>query len=90
MKALVYVDATQRPLALAAVKEPAQVAAWKTIPSWAVVGMADKVITPHEQLFMGHRAHAKITEIPGASHVSMISHPTTVAHVIEEAATQAG
>ena len=82
--------ATQRPLALAAAEEPAQVAAWKTIPSWDVVGMADKVITPEEQLFMAHRANAKITEIPGASHVSMVSHPSIVAHVIEEAATREG
>jgi pimeloyl-ACP methyl ester carboxylesterase len=77
---------TQRPLGLAAGEQPTTAAAWKTIPSWDVIGMADKVITPAQQLFMAHRAHAQITEIPGASHVSMISHPWIVARVIEAAA----
>jgi pimeloyl-ACP methyl ester carboxylesterase len=82
--------AAQRPLALAAGEEPTQAAAWKTIRSWDVIGLADRAITPDEQLFMAHRANAQITEIPGASHVSMISHPDVVTRVIEQAATAAG
>jgi pimeloyl-ACP methyl ester carboxylesterase len=82
--------ASQRPLALAAGEQPSQAAAWKTIKSWDVIGLADKAITPQQQLFMAHRAHARITEIPGASHVSMISHPDAVTRVIERAATTVG
>jgi hypothetical protein len=39
---------------------------------------------------MAHRANAQITEIPDASHVSMISHLDTVTRVIELAANAAG
>jgi pimeloyl-ACP methyl ester carboxylesterase len=82
--------AAQRPLALAAGEEPTQAVAWKTIRSWDVIGLADKAITPEQQLLMAHRANAQITEIPDASHVSMISHPDAVTRVIEQAATTAG
>jgi pimeloyl-ACP methyl ester carboxylesterase len=82
--------AAQRPLALAAGEEPTQAAAWKTIRSWDVIGLADNAITPDQQLKMAHGANANITEIPDASHVSMISHPDTVTRVIEQAATATG
>ena len=36
--------ATQRPLSTTALTDVSGVPAWKTIPSWAVVGTADKVI----------------------------------------------
>ncbi|MGH3406446.1 MAG: alpha/beta fold hydrolase [Streptosporangiaceae bacterium] len=50
------------------------VAAWKTIPSWAVVGTEDRVIPPATQRSMAERAGSTITEV-AASHVSMVSHP---------------
>jgi pimeloyl-ACP methyl ester carboxylesterase len=73
--------ATQRPLATSALMAKSGVPAWKTIPSWAVIGTNDRVITPAEQQFMAHRAHAHITKIP-APHLSMISNPAVVASVI--------
>jgi len=76
---------TQRPLALAAGTEPTTATAWSTIPSWAVVGLDDKAITPDAQLSMANRAHAKITKIH-SSHVSLLSHPDVVTRVIERAA----
>jgi pimeloyl-ACP methyl ester carboxylesterase len=75
---------SQRPLPASAFGEPSGVPAWKTIPSWAVVGMADQVIPPTELTIMAERARASITEVD-AGHLSMISHPETVAHVIEQA-----
>jgi hypothetical protein len=42
--------AAQRPLALAAGDETTQAAAWKTIRSWDVIGLADDAITPDQQL----------------------------------------
>ena len=83
--ALVYA-AVQRPITEAALNEPATAAAWQTIPSWVVIGAEDKAIPPAGQRFMAHRAHARVTEIPGAPHVSMLPFPKQVAAVIEAAA----
>ena len=76
---------TQRPIALSAVSAPSGPPAWKTIPSWAVIGTADHVIPPAEQLFMAKRAHAYITQI-NAGHLSLISRPGAVTNVILRAA----
>ena len=81
----VVLAATQRPLATTAFTDPSGVPAWQTIPSWDIVGTADHIITPAEQLFMANRAHAHITEI-NAPHLSMITDPGVVASVIIQAA----
>jgi pimeloyl-ACP methyl ester carboxylesterase len=81
--------ATQRPLATNALTDPSGVPAWKTIPSWAIIGMNDRVVTPAEQLFMAHRAGSHITEVD-APHLSMISNPGVVASVIIQAARATG
>jgi pimeloyl-ACP methyl ester carboxylesterase len=57
------------------------VPAWKTIPSWAVIGTADHAIPPAELLSMARQAHAHITLAPGAPHLSMISNPGLVTGV---------
>ena len=77
--------ATQRPIAATALTEPSGPSAWTGIPSWDVIGTADHAIPPAAQEFMAARAHATVTKI-NASHLSMISHPGTVAAVIEQAA----
>jgi pimeloyl-ACP methyl ester carboxylesterase len=81
--------ATQRPLATSAITDPSGTPAWATIPSWDIIGLNDHIITPAEQLFMAHRAHAHITEI-NAPHLSMISDPGVVASVIIQAAQATG
>jgi len=58
-------------------------------PSWSLIGTADHVIPPTEQLFMSKRARAHITEI-NAGHLSLISHPGAVTHVITAAAQATG
>ncbi|TXR48888.1 alpha/beta fold hydrolase [Phyllobacterium endophyticum] len=79
--------AAQRPVTEAALTEAATAAAWKKIPSWSVYGDADKNIPPQALAWMAERAHSKDTVVvKGASHVVMLSHPDTVAKVIEEAA----
>ena len=75
---------TQRPIATIALGQPSGIPAWQTIPSWAVVGTADHAIPPALQLAMSNVAHAHINTI-NASHLSMISHPSTVADVILQA-----
>jgi pimeloyl-ACP methyl ester carboxylesterase len=79
------IAATQRPLAASALQEPSGAPAWKSIPSWAVIGTTDQVIPPAELTFMAQRAGARITRVH-AGHLSMIADPGTVAAVIERAA----
>jgi pimeloyl-ACP methyl ester carboxylesterase len=73
----------QRPLTNSALNEIAPAAeGWKTIPSWYVVGDADKVIPPPLQMMMAQRAKAHITHVQ-RSHPSMIQHPeATVAAIM--------
>src|SRR2546426_3544035 len=76
---------TQRPLTLSTGSQTSGVPAWKTIPSWYLVGTIDKAIPPFAQLFMAHRANATIVEVRG-SHLVMISHPEAVVDLINQAA----
>jgi pimeloyl-ACP methyl ester carboxylesterase len=89
--------ATQRPGSFVANVTPSGPAAWKTIPSWAVLGTDDRVIPIGTQRTMAERANATITEVAG-SHVSMVSHPeatlaaihAAVDHVLTTAGAAAG
>ena len=75
----------QRPVSLAASQEPSTEPAWKTIPSWYLIGRQDEVISPAAQRFMAKRAKAHAVEI-NSSHVSYISHPDAVTDLILRAA----
>ncbi len=80
--------ATQRPIAEAALGEPAGSPAWKTVPSWFIYGDADKNIPAAAQAFMAERAHSlKTVVVKGGSHVVMTSQPDVVSKLIVEAAT---
>jgi pimeloyl-ACP methyl ester carboxylesterase len=80
--------ATQRPIVQAALGEPAKAESWHTIPSWFVWGSLDLNIPAALHAYMAKRAGAReAVEVPGASHVVMISHPHLVAAMIERAAT---
>lgn len=81
--------ATQRPLDASAAAEPSGPPAWKTIPSWYLVGTADRVLPPAEQEFMAARMHAHTVEV-NASHLSMLSRPEQVTKLILQAAKSAG
>ncbi|GAA2556354.1 alpha/beta hydrolase [Winogradskya consettensis] len=83
------IAAGQRPITLSANTTPSVTAAWKSLPSWAVVGTEDKVIPPAVQRSMAERAGAKITEVDG-SHVSMVSQPRTTIDTILAAAAHVG
>ena len=75
------IAASQRPISLGANTTPTEAAAWKTIPSWAVVGTEDRVIPPATQRRMAERAGSTITEV-AASHVSMVTHPNATIDAI--------
>jgi pimeloyl-ACP methyl ester carboxylesterase len=82
--------AGQRPIAEAALTEPAGEPAWKTLPSWFIYGSGDRNIPAAGLAFMAERAGSKTTVvIDDASHVVMISNPQAVADVIKRAAEQA-
>jgi len=66
--------AGQRPATLSSNTTGSMTSAWKTLPSWAVVGAEDRIIPPDVQRRMAERAGATITEV-AASHVSMVSKP---------------
>jgi pimeloyl-ACP methyl ester carboxylesterase len=76
---------TQRPLAALALSETAQVAAWRSRPTWAVLPTADHCIDPGVHRFSYERMGAQITELEGCSHAAMISYPRQVAEVIRSA-----
>jgi pimeloyl-ACP methyl ester carboxylesterase len=83
--------ATQRPFAARCLtdKTPAAVG-WKTIPSWFVIGDADKVIPPDILTKFATRAKSKIYHVPGGDHPSMIGHPEVTVAAIEDAAKTVG
>jgi pimeloyl-ACP methyl ester carboxylesterase len=74
----------QRPFA-AIFEDRAQAAAWKRLPSWAVVATSDNAIHPDAERHMARRAGAEIVEVD-ASHSIALSQPTAVADLIENAA----
>jgi pimeloyl-ACP methyl ester carboxylesterase len=82
--------ASQRPLAFSALSESfTGTPAWKTTPSWDVIGTADKLLPPAEQQIMAERAGAHIVKID-APHLSMVADPGAVAGVVMRAAQATG
>jgi pimeloyl-ACP methyl ester carboxylesterase len=73
----------QRPFA-AIFEDRAQAAAWKTLPSWAVVATADNAIHPDAERHMARRAGAETIEVD-ASHSIALSQPDAVADLIQTA-----
>jgi hypothetical protein len=69
--------AAQRPAALAQFSEPSGPPAWKTIPSWSLIGTLDHVIPRALQEEMSSRAGADITRVR-AGHLTPITRPADV------------
>jgi pimeloyl-ACP methyl ester carboxylesterase len=64
--------------------QPTGVPAWKSIPSWAVVGTIDNAIPPAELIAMAKAAGARITKVH-AGHLSMVADPGVITSVILQA-----
>jgi len=77
--------AALRPWSGAAIGAASGPPAWKSIPSWYLLGTEDKAIPPATQRFMAERAKSTIEEVP-ASHAPMVSQPDVVAKLIMTAA----
>jgi pimeloyl-ACP methyl ester carboxylesterase len=78
--------AAQRPVALSVLTEPSGVPAWRTIPSWYQIAGADNAIGTKVERIMARRIKATTSEVAGASHVVMMSHPEATTRVILAAA----
>ena len=78
---------TQGRLAGKAFGQTVALAAWKTKPSWFIITSDDRVVSAELQAAEAKRMSAKTTTLLGSSHMSLLSHPTEVASVIEDAAT---
>jgi pimeloyl-ACP methyl ester carboxylesterase len=84
---------TQRPVTEAALAEglPADVPAWRQLPSWFVFGDQDRNIPAAAQRFMADRAGSKGTrEVAGASHAISVGAPDQVTATILDAVGAAG
>ncbi|WP_250036447.1 alpha/beta fold hydrolase [Paractinoplanes maris] len=79
----------QRPITLSANAGPSVAAAWRTLPSWAVVGTDDLVIPAETQRSMAERAGSKVFDV-AASHLSLVSHPEVTVEAILAAAAHLG
>jgi pimeloyl-ACP methyl ester carboxylesterase len=76
---------TQGHLAGNAFGQTVAVAAWKTKPSWFLITSDDRVVSAELQAAEAKRMSAKTTTLPGSSHMSLLSHPSDVALIIEDA-----
>jgi pimeloyl-ACP methyl ester carboxylesterase len=71
----------QRPFTEAAFGAPSGPVAWRSVPSWYLLGTEDRAIPSETQRYMAERAKASIVDIP-ASHASMVSQPDAVTELI--------
>jgi len=81
-KAVVY--ATQGPINGAALGGTLSEAAWKSRPTYYLIGDQDRAIPPAEQERMADRMNATVAHVD-SSHVPMLSHPKVVADFILQA-----
>lgn len=80
----------QGPLQAKCLDDKVTAAAWKTKPSWWIYGDQDQIIPPALQQAEAKQLGARITSIPGASHLAIITHADAVAQTILDAATSTG
>lgn len=82
-KDMVY--ATQRPGAFGGLADTSGTPAWRTIPSWFLIGTGDRIIPPNVQRAMAKRAGSKVTEFD-QGHLGLMTDSRTTTRVIELAA----
>jgi pimeloyl-ACP methyl ester carboxylesterase len=80
--------AVQQPFHKALLAGKTQHAAWRSKPSFYAVSMEDRTINPDLQRFMAKRMGATTIEVK-SSHLSLISHPDEITHLILQAAGHA-
>jgi len=83
-KQTALLGAVQRPATINQYFEPSGPPAWKSIPTWALLGTDDQVIPIAQQRAMATNAGAKITTVD-TGHLSLVIRPDAVTKVIEAA-----
>ena len=78
-------DINQHPIALRCLAEPVTEPAWKQKPSWFLLAMKDRMISPGTQRFMAERIGARVHSFD-VDHTPLASAPEAVARIIFEAA----
>lgn len=78
--------ATQRPLAVACIKEKVARPAWRLKPAWYLIAAEDRMINPETQRFMAARMGARI-RFEQVDHTPMATAPRPVIEVILDAVT---
>lgn len=81
-------SATQRPIALACIREKSPRPAWRTKPSWYLVAQDDRMINPDTQLYLARRMNAR-TRVEKLDHAPLVSAPEFVLEMILDAASGA-
>jgi len=87
-KEIAILTATQVPVNVAAMKGKVTTPAWKSKPSWYIIGANDRAISPELEAAQAKRIGATTTTVP-SSHVIMLAQPSKVADVIVDAASKA-
>lgn len=77
--------AVQRPLSATAFGDSVTAAAWRSLPSWALISTQDRGIPAELQRFQAERAGSHTVEVR-SSHLPLHSHPDAVAGLIRSAA----
>jgi pimeloyl-ACP methyl ester carboxylesterase len=78
--------AVQQPLAVSAFADVIGVPAWKSLPTWYLVGTGDQAIPPDAERLFASRMGATTIEV-ASGHLAMVSHPDETAQLIRDAAT---
>jgi pimeloyl-ACP methyl ester carboxylesterase len=78
--------ATQRPISVQCIQEPAAHAAWRTKRSWYLIAEEDRMINPRTQRFLAARMAAQI-RAERVDHAPIATAPRAVVEVILDAVT---
>src|SRR5262245_28962023 len=81
---LAVLAAVQRPISLSCITVPVGRPLWKEVPSWFLVGEADRMIVPETQRYLAQRMQAKI-KVHAVDHTPSVTAPTAVADIIRDA-----
>lgn len=79
--------ATQKPWATRATTTKIASPAWKTKPSWCIIGTKDEMVTPELARAEAKMINATVLEL-ASSHVPMVSQPAKVASFIIDSANK--
>ncbi|KTC43890.1 alpha/beta hydrolase, partial [Pseudomonas fluorescens ABAC62] len=89
MKKVQWLASVQQPVSAACFAGKVQHAAWRDKPSWYLQTTEDKALLPSVQQAIAKQIGARVSAIR-SSHLSLVSHPDSVANFIDQAARAAG